>query len=79
MGVGGSNARGGGGGTSAGRTRLLGRHHVFDRKLQPVALTANSWQLEDSLDGLPEGCIVVAYHSDEVGKCNPNVLEYLVQ
>ena len=79
MGVGGSNARGGGGGTSAGRTRLLGRHHVFDRKLQPVALTANSWQLEDSLDGLPEGYIVVAYHSEDVAKFNPNALEYLLQ
>jgi hypothetical protein len=44
-----------------------------------VALTANSWQLEDIHDGLPEGSIVVAYHSEDVPNSNPNALEYLLQ
>ena len=69
-----------GGGRNAGRARRLERRDdVFDQKLQLVTLTTNSLQFELALDGQPEGCIVVAYHSDEVGKCNPNVLEYLVQ
>ena len=69
-----------GGGRTAGRARRLERRDdVFERKLQLVALTAQIWQFEVPLDGLPEGCIVVAYHSEDVGKFNPNVLEHIVQ